>query len=125
VEAKQTSADRLSPDQARELVASKGGQAVDIRDQDEFAVTHIAGAINIPADELDQRLDELSEDCPVVVVCAEGERSAQAAESLRERGYDASSVAGGMHAWEDDKLPLQPAEDEEFHGPQRPGPLGS
>jgi rhodanese-related sulfurtransferase len=117
-------ADRLSPEDAREAVATGGGTTVDLRDQDEFGSGHIAGAINIPADELDDRLDELPQDEPVIVVCDDGKRSAEAAERLRERGYEAASVEGGMHAWSGDSLPLQPAEDEEFHGPRRPGPLG-
>jgi rhodanese-related sulfurtransferase len=62
---------------------------------------------------------------PLIVVCARGERSAEAAGRLRERGYEAASVEGGMKAWSDDRLPVQPAEDEEFHGPRRAGPLGS
>jgi hypothetical protein len=44
---------------------------------------------------------------------------------LRENGFEAASVEGGMKAWTSDSLPFQPAEDEEFHGPRRPGPLGA
>jgi rhodanese-related sulfurtransferase len=123
--AEKLEADRLSPEDARKAVATGGRAAtVDLRDQDEFSAGHIPGAVNIPADELDDRLDELSQDEPVIVVCDEGKRSAEAAERLRERGYEAASVDGGMRAWSGDSLPLQPAEDEEFHGPRRPGPLG-
>ena len=116
--------DELGPGDAREVIATKRGQVVDLRDHEEFAAGHIPGAINVPEDELEARLEELPKDGPVIVVCAEGRRSAEAAEQLRERGHEAASVKGGMKAWQGDSLPLQPTDDEEFHGPQRPGPLG-
>jgi glyoxylase-like metal-dependent hydrolase (beta-lactamase superfamily II)/rhodanese-related sulfurtransferase len=42
---------------------------------------------------------EIPADLPVVTVCAEGRTSLAAMEYLRERGYDARSLAGGMKAW--------------------------
>jgi len=117
-------AEELGPEQAREVVATQRGQAVDLRDRDEFAQGHIPGGVNVPEEELEDRLDELSKDLPVIVVCADGDRSGHVVGELRERGYEAASVRGGMQAWRGDDMPLQPAEDEEFHGPQRSGPLG-
>ena|SRR5436190_9058144 len=114
----------LVPEDAREVVASQRGQAVDLRDREEFGQGHIPGAVNVPEEELEERLDELSKDLPVIVVCAEGDRSGQVVAQLREHGYEAASVKGGMKSWGSDDMPLQPAEDEEFHGPQRAGPLG-
>jgi len=115
----------LKAGKARELIATGGAQALDIRGRDEFAEGHIAGATNEPEEELDSRLDELSSNDPVIVVCADGKRSAEVAERLRGQGYEVASVEGGMAAWSSDKLPLQPTEDEEFEGPRRPGPLGA
>ena len=118
-------ADSLSPEDARELIASGGGQAIDVRDRDGFGSGHVPGAVNIPAEDFEDRLDEVTRDDPVVVVCDTGERSAEVAARLRDQGYRAANVKGGMKGWSGDKLPLQPAEDEEFHGPRRPGPLGA
>jgi rhodanese-related sulfurtransferase len=125
MESEKLGSDELAPDDAREVIATERGQTVDVRDGEEFAAGHIPGAVNVPEDELEKRLDELSKDGPVIVVCASGSQSARAAEQLRERGYEAASMKGGMKAWQGDSLPLQPAEDEEFHGPRRPGPLGA
>src|SRR4051794_40097347 len=122
MESEKLGSDQLAPDDARQFIATERGQTVDLRDPEEFAAGHIAGATNVPEDELEKRLDELSKDRPVIVVCANGGDSARAAEQLREHGYEAASVKGGMKAWDGDSLPLQPAEDEEFHGPRRPGP---
>jgi len=117
-------AEALGAEQARELIAREGAQALDIRDDGEFADGHIAGATHASEEELEPRLDDLSKDAPVIVVCKDGERSAKVAEALREKGYEAAHVGGGMDAWSSEKLPLQPAEDYEYEGPRRPGPLG-
>jgi rhodanese-related sulfurtransferase len=114
----------LDPKRARELIASEGVQALDLREEDDFADAHIAGAVRADADEIDAAIESLDEDRPVVVVCADGERSPEVAADLRERGYQAAVVKGGMKAWTGDDLPVQPREAEEFHGPRRPGPLG-
>jgi rhodanese-related sulfurtransferase len=118
------SAESLAPDQARQLIAREGAQALDIRDDDDFADEHIAGATHASDPDVESLVDDLSEDAPVIVVCADGERSAEVAEELRDKGYDAAHVEGGMDAWSSEKLPLQPAEDYEYEGPRRPGPLG-
>jgi rhodanese-related sulfurtransferase len=114
----------LDPKRARELIASEGVQALDLRDEDHFADAHIAGAVRAEDDEIDAALESLDQDRPVVVVCADGERSSEVAADLRERGYQAAVVKGGMKAWTGDSLPTLPREDEEFEGPRRPGPLG-
>lgn len=114
----------LDPEHARKLIATEGAQALDLREQDDFAEGHIVGAVRADEGDIDEALESLSDDRPVVVVCADGKRSPDVAADLRERGYQAAVVKGGMNAWTGDSLPTQPREDEEFHGPRRPGPLG-
>src|SRR5437764_3047969 len=68
----------MTPEQlARRL---DGVQIVDVRWQNEWDAGRIDGAVHIPADELEDRLDELRRDSPVVTVCLHGNRSANAAE---------------------------------------------
>jgi rhodanese-related sulfurtransferase len=114
----------LDAKRARELIASEGVQTLDLRDEDDFADAHIAGAVRAEGDEIEGALESLDQDRPVVVVCADGKRSSDVAADLRERGLQAAVVKGGMKAWTGDGLPVQPREAEEFHGPRRPGPLG-
>ena len=115
----------IDADEARKVIATPGAaQVLDIRPQDEFGEAHIAGSNNVDADDLDSAVEDLDEDSPVIVVCADGKRSAEVAERLRDEGYEAASIDGGMGSWTSDKLPTQPAEDQEFEGPRRPGPLG-
>jgi rhodanese-related sulfurtransferase len=116
---------QVGADRARKLIATEGATALDIRDEDDFVEGHIAGAINVSENDLDSHLDELSKDAPVIVVCADGDRSSDVAERLREDGYEAASIKGGMGAWSKEDLPAQPPEsDQEYEGPRRPGPLG-
>lgn len=80
---------------------------VDVRTVAEFNEGHIEGAINIPVEELDQRLDELPQDETIVVYCRSGNRSADAADMLDEAGYSSVyDIDGGVIAWSADNLPL-------------------
>ena len=52
-----------------------------------------------------------------MVVCANGKRSSQVAADLRERGFRAAVLKGGMKSWSGGGLPTQPREAQEFEGP--------
>ena len=99
---------QLPPAQARELIDS-GAQVVDVRTAAEHSESHIAGAAHIPLDQLGPDAAEtLDSDRPVVVYCRGGNRSAAAAEALRNSGYDAHSIEGGLVGWDEAGLPLEP-----------------
>lgn len=69
-------------------LAAAGARVVDVRTASEFAGGHVAGALNVPFDELAGRAGELGEkDAPIVLYCRSGRRSGIAAEVLRELGY--------------------------------------
>ena len=75
-------------------------QFVDVREEAEYAEGHIPGAINIPLTEFMARVDELSEDEPVVLVCNTGVRSAQAALFMVSMGYDEIyNLEDGTKGW--------------------------
>src|SRR5512145_2510756 len=71
---------------------------LDVRRHDERARVALPGALHIPLHELEERAGELEElrGRPVVVYCHHGVRSLSGAAILRERGFDASSLAGGI-----------------------------
>ncbi len=81
-------------------------QLVDVRYESEWQVGHIDGAVNIPEEDLSDRVDELNRDRPVVAVCRAGTRSGEAAEWLRGQGFDAQSLDGGMLSWKWAGLPI-------------------
>ncbi len=84
--------------QAVELVAG-GATLVDVRESNEWRTGHAPGAVHIPLGQIAQSARRLQKARPVVVVCASGMRSRTAAQQLRNLGYQATSVSGGMAAW--------------------------
>ena len=82
---------------------------LDVRQPEEHAAAHIAGATLIPLRELPQRLGELDAARPLVVHCHHGMRSLQAVHLLRSRGFaQARSMAGGIDAWSREVDPSVP-----------------
>lgn len=83
---------------ARAWVAS-GALLLDVRTPAEFAAGHLEGAINIPVQQLEERVDEIPNGRPLVVYCQSGRRSAKAVELLRAGGHEAIFDLGPMQAW--------------------------
>lgn len=74
---------------------------VDCREPNEAALGMAAGAVLIPRGLLEQNIERVaSRGSKVVIYCAAGNRSALAADSLREMGFeDVASMSGGFRAW--------------------------
>lgn len=86
--------------QARE--AGRDLVVLDVREPWELEIAHLEGTLDIPMNEIPERLSELPKDKPVAVLCRSGARSLRVTEYLRARGYDlTSNVAGGILAWAD------------------------
>jgi Rhodanese-related sulfurtransferase len=80
----------------KDMIAA-GAKIVDVRTQGEFADEAYPGAVNIPLQALPGRLGELGpKDGRIVLYCASGARSAQAARLLKEAGFTAVVNAGGL-----------------------------
>ena len=77
-----------------------GAFLVDVREGEEFRRGSIDDAINIPLDQLRQRLSEIPNDRPIWVNCARGHRSYYAVRILQQHGFDASNLSGGCNTWE-------------------------
>jgi len=70
---------------------------VDVRTPNEFADSHIEGAVNIPAPDLRTRYKELIPDKPTYLICSTGNRSSLAASILKQHGFkEVYNIAGGM-----------------------------
>lgn len=85
---------------------ARGAVVIDVREVDEYAAGHVAGARNIPMDEVGTRLGELGEPGEVFVVCRSGNRSAVMAAALSDSGFDAVNVRGGTQAWIESGRPV-------------------
>ena len=84
-----------------ERLLATGAVLVDVREDDEYADGHIAGALHVTLSTVPDRVSEIPTSGPVYVICAIGGRSARAAEFLRGQGIDAINVAGGTNGWVD------------------------
>lgn len=74
---------------------------LDVRESTEYEGGHIEGAVNAPLSSLSETELPYPKDEPIFVICRSGNRSAQAAKLLQERGYtEIYDVSGGMIAWE-------------------------
>lgn len=74
---------------------------VDCREPNEAALGTVAGSVVIPRGLLEQNIERVARrDQKVIVYCAAGNRSALAADTLREMGFkDVATMAGGFRAW--------------------------
>ncbi|MGC2517875.1 MAG: VTT domain-containing protein [Burkholderiales bacterium] len=96
----------------QKLKSAAAPLVLDVRGAAEFAgeLGHIAGARNIPLEELDRRVQELEDyhERPLVLVCRTDRRSVKAAQLLARQGFaDIHVVRGGMIAWNQAGLPVE------------------
>ena len=89
----------FKPEALMELVdaESEDYTILSIRQAEDYAKGHIAGAINIPfAKGMQEQFSQIPMDKPVVVYCYTGQTSSQTTAILRLLGYEAYSLSGGM-----------------------------
>ena len=104
-------APEVPPAEACALQRDEDALVLDVREAFERRRGHVPGSVHVPLGEVAARADELPRDRPIVVHCAAGTRSAKAAAILREKGFDARNVAGGMIAWKREGLPVETGRD--------------
>jgi rhodanese-related sulfurtransferase len=73
-----------------------GSLLLDVRDPKVFEAGHIEGAVNIPLDELRDRMGELPKDREIWAYCFVGQRSYYAARTLVQHGFKIKSLSGGF-----------------------------
>jgi adenylyltransferase/sulfurtransferase len=103
--------DEVGAERAHELHESAEAPLfLDVREQTEWDEGHIPRALHIPRGWLESRIEQAEPDRarPIVVYCAAGHRSAFAARTLEELGYqDVASLAGGINDWKRHGYPLE------------------
>jgi rhodanese-related sulfurtransferase len=108
MEAANAAVTRISPAQAREMMATGGAVVIDVRDAPEVAASgKVKGALNISRGMLEFRADpaspyrdaNLSPDKTVIVYCASGGRSALSGKALKDLGYANVYNLGAFKDW--------------------------
>jgi rhodanese-related sulfurtransferase len=82
---------------------------IDLRNIDAFSKGHIVNAKNIPSDELDAKMSQLTDmkSKPIVAVCDAGVTSTKAVTTLRAAGFESVyGLKGGMSGWSQAGLPV-------------------
>lgn len=82
---------------------------LDIRPEDEFALGHIPGALNVPLDALESALPELRPDREIIAYCRGPFciYADQAVAALRQKGLAARRMEGGLPEWREDGRPVE------------------
>jgi molybdopterin/thiamine biosynthesis adenylyltransferase/rhodanese-related sulfurtransferase len=98
----------IDTEEAARRIAGGGTVVLDVREPDEFEQGTLAGVVHIPRGHLEAQVETriVDKTAPVIVYCAGGVRSAFAAKTLQELGYqNVVSMAGGFGRWKDEGRP--------------------
>jgi rhodanese-related sulfurtransferase len=89
-------------------IIDAGAQVIDVRTQVEYEAGHIPGSAHIPLADLQRESDNLDRGKAVILYCRSGNRSGPAADAFAASGWDAHSIEGGLLAWDEAGLGLDP-----------------
>lgn len=96
----------FNPKELKKAVQSEQVTLLDVRPEDEYQAGHIEGAINMPIDELNDKMTDLPIDKPVIVYCRGPYClwSYDAVENLTQNHFSASRIAEGFPEWSQEIL---------------------
>ena len=98
----------LTPGDAARRLREKDVQLIDVRESYEWEAGRIAGARHVEIERIASKAPTLDRDRPVVFYCRLGARAGMVANGFRRAGFDAYSIDGGITAWAEAGLPLEP-----------------
>ena len=96
--------------EATQLINRQDALVLDVREQAEYAQSHILNSRGLPLSQIEARIGDIEKfkDKPVIVYCATGNRSSTAAALMRKRGFsNVVNLSGGFAAWQQAGLPVQ------------------
>lgn len=100
----------VNPTQATMLINREDAVVIDVRETSEYVEGHLPESRNIPLGQLEQRLGDLEKrkEAPVILVCQNGGRSAEACKKLEALGFSrVHNLEGGVAGWRSAGLPLK------------------
>ncbi|HZE08218.1 MAG TPA: rhodanese-like domain-containing protein [Gemmatimonadaceae bacterium] len=92
----------ISVDETRRKLESGKARVIDVREDNEWAVSHVRGAEHIGRGVIERDIETRVPDktAPIILYCGGGFRSALASDNLQKMGYtNVASMAGGWRAW--------------------------
>lgn len=100
---------KISPMQLPQLQQRESAVVVDVCEAAAFKKGHIEQAINLPLEQIKDKIAKLNKhkSKPIIVACQNGSRSAKAAQILRGNEFSRLYILeGGLAAWRKENLPL-------------------
>lgn len=103
-----TGGKRMGPLEAVRLINDREPVIVDLRPVADFKKGHLLNAINVPAAKLEERSTEFKDKSrPILLYCALGGSSVEAASKLKKLGFtEAYPIRGGLNGWMQSNLPV-------------------
>ena len=98
----------VGPERAAELIRDGEVQLIDVRETYEVEAGRLEGARHVELERLASQADSIEREKPVLFYCRLGSRSAMAANAFRRAGYEAYTLTGGITAWHERGLPIEP-----------------
>ena len=102
----------LSATGAVQLINRDKAVVIDVSEAEEFATGHVAGAKNLPLNQLEEKLPNAVKNkaLPLILVCPTGARASRAVAMAKKLGYEqAQCLAGGLKSWKEANLPIEKA----------------
>ena len=103
---------RVGLEEANNMIGQGDAVVIDVRDSNEWAAGHVAGAIHIPVDDILSRVDELASDKDLLFICAMGVRSGLACEMAAAMDISSDrlyNIEDGTNAWITSNYPTEKA----------------
>ncbi|MBN2141075.1 MAG: hypothetical protein JW718_08720 [Desulfovibrionaceae bacterium] len=100
----------ISPEQAKKCLDQGGYLCLDCREDKEYKMGHVPGAINLPRGLVEFKIDKKipNKEANILVMCKTGGRACLTCRALNRMGYKkAVNIAGGWQAWEKAGYPIE------------------
>ncbi len=90
---------------AKRLESDASLRLFDVRSPGEYAAGHVPGAMNVPLEQVENRIHDFG-NAPIAILCQSGKRASMACEILEQHRGDILVVDGGTEAWMKSGLPV-------------------
>ncbi len=99
---------QITPEQTVQWMNQQQAVVIDIRSQTAFAQGHLLGSLHIEQAVLEKKIQSLEKyrQRPLIIVCQAGHTAMQAAQLLRQQGFKAVVLGGGLQQWKSNGLPV-------------------
>ena len=99
---------QITPEQTVQWMNQQQALVIDIRSQTAFAQGHLLGSLHIEQALLEKKIQSLEKyrQRPLIIVCQAGHTAMQAAQLLKQQGFTALVLGGGLQQWKSNGLPV-------------------